>query len=165
MNKILLVFAIVFGQTVMAQVTLKGNRLRKDGVSYKFSQYQKVFTNAEAQAYFRKARTNKTVGEIISGIGGFGLGYGLASALHKREYVTNYWGSPKVSETKGTGWGYVAIGGAFILGSIPFYIGTQNNVKKALAIENDENPEKATTFRPHFLLESTGTTVALSYHF
>lgn len=81
MNKSLLFFAIMIAQSAFSQVTMSGNKLVKDGQTYKMSQYQDVFKNPEAVSYFKKARTNSTVGSIFAYTGGFSLGFGLSAVL------------------------------------------------------------------------------------
>lgn len=65
---------------IPTQVTLQKNKLVKNGVTYKNSQYRQVFENTDAADYFKRARTNHTVGNILNYTGGAVVGwyrYGL----------------------------------------------------------------------------------------
>ena len=53
-------------QMVFSQVSLEKNKLVKDGVQYKLSKYEDVFQNQDAKTYFKKAKTNKMVSEILA---------------------------------------------------------------------------------------------------
>lgn len=161
MNRILLMFAFISFQSAFSQVSMENNKLVKDGVSYKFSKYEDVFQNEEAKTYFKKARTNKTVGEIFAYTGGFTLGFGLAQALQSKNKTINVNGQTvKVEKAKGAGT-IIGVGVGLIGIGIPFAIAAGKNVKKALATENGET----TAFQPYFKLESAGNGMALSYNF
>lgn len=161
MNKILLLVAMICFQTAFSQVSLEQNRLVKDGVKYKFSKYEEVFENKEALESFKKARTNKVVGEIFAYTGGFTLGFGLAQALQSKNKTINVNGQTvKVEKAKGAGT-IIGVGVGLIGIGIPFAIATGKNAKKALDIENGET----TAFQPYFKLESAGNGMALSYNF
>jgi len=94
--KNIIFFAMLFCfQNAFSQVSIEKNKLVKDGVKYKFSKYEEVFQNSEARVYFKKARTNKTAGEVFAYVGGFGLGFGIAQALRsENKTVTTNSGDP-----------------------------------------------------------------------
>lgn len=154
------IFGLFVFQQAFAQVSLSGNRLSKDGQTYKFSQYKEVFTRPEAQAVFQKSRTNNTMAQVFSYSGGFLVGFGLVPALKgKKQEIRNgivYENQPN------KGWTLVGIGAGLIGVGIPFAVGASKNAKKAIEIENGET---ATAFKPHFKLESAGTGLSLSYNF
>ncbi|EKB61018.1 hypothetical protein [Bergeyella zoohelcum] len=163
MKKIIITtLAILVSQMGFAQVSLDGNKLLKDGQSYKFKEYEQVFNNAEAKVYFKKARTNKTVGDIISFTGGFGLGLGLAGVLFTPQYSTEKISGQKFKNDKGGYWTMLGIGAGLVGVSIPFYVGYGKNASKAVAIENGTEP---VSFKPYFKVESNGSNIALSYNF
>lgn len=160
MKKLLFLFAIFSFGFAFSQVSMSGNKLLKDGQTYKMSEYKEVFKNQEAANYFAKARTNKTVGEIFAYTGGFCLGFGLAQALKGEKTVTTQFGTSVVEKPKGA-WTLVGIGAGLIGIGIPFAIGAKKNAQKAISIENGES----TAFQPYFKLEPSGTGIALSYNF
>ncbi len=159
MKKLLFLFAIAIYCLSFSQVSISRNKLVKDGQTYKFSEYEKVFKSQEAINYFSKARTNRTVGDVFGGIGGGFLGFGLVRALSGGDKTT-YVNGQKVTQ-KTTGWGFVGIGAGLIGIGIPFALAANKNAKKALEVENGEK----TAFQPYFKVESSGTGIALSYNF
>lgn len=161
MKKSILILTIILGQLSFAQVSLDKNRLMKDGVKYKFSEYKTVFSNPEAQKAFAKTRTNKTVGEVFAYTGGFSLGFGIGRLLaggNKTVYVN---GTKQTFKAKSEGWGFVAAGAGLIGIGIPFVLAANKNAKKAVAIENGET----VSFQPYFKIESAGNGIAMSYNF
>lgn len=148
-------------QSIFSQVSMEKNKLVKDGVKYKFSKYEEVFQNNEAKDYFKKARTNNTVGSIFAYTGGFGLGFGLATLISGKENKISANGMTYTKEAKKGGWGFLAAGVGLIGIGIPFAIAADKNAKKAIEIENGE----PTAFQPYFKLENSGTGLALSYNF
>ena len=158
---LLLTISIVFSS---AQVSITGNRLEKDGRSYKFGQYQEVFTNEQAKKYFKRARTNVTVGTIIAGTGGALLGFSVAKALTVPKEVSfpdPFGGYYTVEGDRKMWWGYAGLGAGIALVSIPFAIKASKNSEKAIKLENEE----ITASKSYFKLESSGAGLALSYHF
>ncbi|HAV02117.1 MAG TPA: hypothetical protein DCW95_02790 [Chryseobacterium sp.] len=59
MKRILLLSFVLCAQFFLSQVTIEKNKLVKENVKYKFSQYEQVFSNPEAQAYFKKREQRK----------------------------------------------------------------------------------------------------------
>ncbi|QOW11022.1 hypothetical protein Q73A0000_11950 [Kaistella flava (ex Peng et al. 2021)] len=163
MKKILFFGAIFCFQSIFSQVTMAGNKLVKDGQSYKFSQYQQVFTNPVASDYFKQGRSNKTAGDVISSIGGFGMGLslGLILSTPKEQSVSTPFGSATVETDNSARWTVFGLSAGIALVSIPFYVGAKKNFNKAIETENGES----TAFEPYFKLESAGNGLALSYHF
>lgn len=142
---------------------MEKNKLVKDGVKYKFSQYEKAFQNNDAKNYFSKARTNSTVGTIFAFTGGALIGVSLPMVLKKKQtsQINGPYG-PMYYQTDGPyGWGYLLGGVAFAGISIPFALAANKNAKKAIQLENGESM----TFQPYFKLESVGNGMALSYNF
>ena len=70
MKKLLLFICVLILQMNFSQVTFEGNKLIKDGQTYKLKEYKEVFTTPEAQNYFAKAKTNAKVSEVFTLIGG-----------------------------------------------------------------------------------------------
>lgn len=163
MKKILFLGLALSFQSAFSQVSMSGNKLIKDGISFKSSKYEEVLDNKDAQNYFKKARTNKTVGEIFAYTGGFTLGFGIAKALQGTNKTITVNGSPqtvKVEKEKGAGT-LIGIGIGLVGIGIPFAIAANKNAKKAIAVENGES----TAFLPYFKVETAGNGLALSYHF
>ncbi|GGG44767.1 hypothetical protein [Epilithonimonas arachidiradicis] len=161
MKQSILILTVILSQLSFGQVSYQKNKLIKDGVKYKFSKYEDVFTKPDARDYFKKARTNKTVGEIFAYTGGFTLGFGIGRLLaggNKTAYVN---GVKQTWKAESKGWGLVAAGAGLIGIGIPFALAADKNAKKAVAIENGES----TAFRPYFKIESAGNGVAMSYNF
>ena len=171
MKKILLSLICLSSLTSQAQVSIhNGNKLTKNYKIYKMSQYQEVFQNESALNYMKKSRSNKTIGTIISSIGGIGLGFGLGGALFSSSkstttyiyvpYGPTYETTHKPS--KGNYWAISGMGAVIGLVSIPFYTGAKKNLDKALKVENGESMAE---FKPYFDFKSTGTGLAMSYNF
>ncbi|MBU4538923.1 MAG: hypothetical protein L6264_03610 [Weeksellaceae bacterium] len=159
MKKILLLSALIGFQSIFSQVTMSGNKLEKDGQTYKMSKYSEVLSNPDAQKAFQKARTNNTVGQIFAYAGGFAIGAGIIPALSgKKQEVRNgmvYENQPS------RGWAVVGVGAALVGIGIPFAIAANKNAKQALEIENGAS----TAFQPYFKLQTAGNGMALSYNF
>ena len=163
MKKILFLGLLICFQSIFSQVSLSGNKLVKDGQTYKFSEYQKVFANPVASDYFKQGRTNKTAGDVISTIGGFGMGLslGLIIGSPKEQSVSTPYGSTAVATDNSARWTVFGVSAGIALASIPFYLGAKKNFDKAIQAENGES----TAFKPCFKLESAGNSLALSYNF
>ena len=163
MNKtVLLLIGIFCFQLNYAQVSIEKNKLVKDGQVYKMKDYEKVFQNDEAKSYFKKARTNSSIGSVFAFGGGFCVGFGLAQELRgTKKTITTNGGTQTVNVEKSGGWALVGIGAGLIGIGIPFAIASKKNADKAITIENGET----TAFQPYFKLESVGTGLALSYNF
>lgn len=161
MKKILLLSLLICFQAVFSQVSIDNNRLVKDGTRYKFSQYEQVFQNSEARDYFKKARSNKTAGEIFAYTGGFSLGFGLATLISGKKNTVQSNNITYTKEAKKGGWGFLAAGVGLVGIGIPFALAAEKNAKKAMQLENGE----PTAFQPYFKLETAENGLALSYHF
>ena len=159
MKKVILFSLLATFQLAIAQVSMEGNKLVKEGQTFKLRDYRQVFKNEEASESFGKARTNTTVGQVFAYAGGFAIGFGIIPALSgKKQEVRNgivYENQPS------KGWTVVGIGAGLVGIGIPFAIAANKNAKRAMALENGE----PTAFQPHFKLESAGTNLALSYNF
>lgn len=161
MKKSILVLTLILSQMSFAQVSYEKNKLIKDGVKYKFSRYEEVFTKTEAKDYFKKARANKTAGEILAYTGGFTLGFGVGRLLaggNKTAYVN---GVKQTWKAESKGWGFVAAGAGLVGIGIPFALAADKIAKKAVAVENGET----VAFQPYFKIESAGNGIAMSYNF
>lgn len=164
MTKFLLLSLMLSCQSIFSQVTLSGNRLERDGQSYKFSQYEKAFSNPVASNFFKKGRANKTAGDVVSSIGGFGMGLSLGLILSSpKEQNVSYgpYGSGTVKTDNSSRWAVFGASAGIALVSIPFYIGAKKNFDKAIAAENTQS----NAFHPYFKLNNTSDGLALSYHF
>ena len=163
MKKVLLLGLVFCFQSIFSQVALSGNKLVKDGQSYKFSEYQKVFSNPVANDYFKKGRSNKTAGDVISSIGGFGMGLslGLIVSAPKDQTINTPYGSTTVKTDNSARWTLLGVSAGVALVSIPFYLGAKKNFDKAIQTEN----EGSTAFQPYFKLQGAGNGLALSYNF
>lgn len=162
MKKVLFLTIALFFQSTYAQVEMSGNKLMKDGQTYKMSKYNDVFKNPEALSYFKKARTNNTVGTIFAGVGGGVMGVGLARALSGGKTNVTVNGQPQtIKQDNSAAWTAVGIGAGIVGIGIPFALAAKKNADKAIQLENGES----TAFQPYFKLESAGTGLALSYNF
>lgn len=162
MKKFLFLFAFLSFGIAFSQVSMSGNKLVKDGQTYRLSEYKEVFKNQEAINYFAKARTNNTVANVFAALGGGFMGFGLARALSggKTEILVN--GQVQtVKQDKSGAWTAVGIGAGLVGIGIPFVLAAKKNADKAISIENGGT----TAFQPYFKLESTGTGIVLSYNF
>lgn len=162
MKKGIILGIAMLSQMNFAQVSIQKNKLVKDGVSYKQSQYKTVLSNPEAQDYFKKSRTNNTVGNIFGGVGGAFMGFGLAKALSGgKATVSTPYGVQTIKQDKSSAWALVGIGAGVVGIGIPFAIAAKKNADKAIAIENGEK----TAFQPYFKIENAGTSISISYNF
>lgn len=143
----------------------KGNNdfFVKGNQKYRLSEYKKVFTNAEALQYMKKARTNSTVSQVFGGIGGAFMGFGLGRAISGGNKTVTQNGMVIKEKAKGT-WGFIGAGLGIVGIGIPFALSSNKNLKKAVNAQNksSENVEtKATSYR----FEIGGNGIALSYNF
>lgn len=163
MKKVLFLTMALCFQSTYAQVELSGNKLMKDGQTYKMSEYQDVFKDPEALSCFKKARTNNTIGAVFGGVGGAAIGFGLADILfNNKTVVTSYgYGTLESKPDHSVAWLVTGIGAGLVGIGIPFALAAKKNAKKAIQAENGES----TAFQPYFKLESGGTGLALSYNF
>ncbi|MEC5157268.1 hypothetical protein [Chryseobacterium sp. MP_3.2] len=162
MKKILFLSLSICYQSVFSQISISGNKLEKDGQTYKMSEYEDVFKNPQAIAHFKKARTNNTVGAIFAGVGGGVMGVGIARALSGGKTTVTINGQPQViKQDNSTAWTAVGIGAGIVGIGIPFALAAKKNADRAVQLENGES----TAFQPYFKIETAGTGLALSYHF
>ena len=159
MKKLIFLFTIFIFNFSFSQVTISGNKLIKDGKSYKFSKYQEVLTNSEAQVLFKRSRTNRTISNVFAGFGGGFMGFGLARALSGGDKTVIINGQTVTQKSKG--WELVGIGAGLVGIGIPFALAAKKNTQKALELENGTG----TAFQPYFKIETAGTGLALSYNF
>lgn len=162
MKKLLFLSMAFCFKNAYTQVAMSGNKLMKDGQTYKISKYNEVFKNTEALSYFKKARTNNTVGTIFAGVGGGVIGVGLARALSGGKTTVTINGQPQViKQDNSTAWTAVGIGAGIVGIGIPFALAAKKNADKAIQLENGAS----TAFQPYFKLETAGNGLALSYNF
>ena len=159
MKKLIFLFTIFIFNFSFSQVTISGNKLIKDGKSYRFSKYQEVLTNSEAQVLFKRSRTNRTISNVFAGFGGGFMGFGLARALSGGDKTVIINGQTVTQKSKG--WELVGIGAGLVGIGIPFALAAKKNTQKALELENGTG----TAFQPYFKIETAGTGLALSYNF
>lgn len=160
MKKLFLFSLLLLFQFSFSQVSMSKGKLNKEGQTYKLSEYEQVFQNPDAIAYFKKYRTNNTVSLIFGGAGGACIGFGLARALSGGDKtVYDTYGVAHELETKG--WELVGIGAGLVAIGIPFALSAKKNQNKAIDAENGKN----TAFQPYFKMETLGTGLALSYIF
>ncbi|AZI33663.1 hypothetical protein [Kaistella carnis] len=164
MNKFLLLGLALSFQSVFSQVSMSGRKLSKDGQTYKISKYEQVFDKTEARNYFKKGRSNKTFGDILGTVGGFGMGFTLGQIISspKETKVEGLFGTTYVYKTDNSArWTVFGISAGIALASIPFYLGAKKNFDKAIQTENGES----TAFQPYFKVETAENGLALSYNF
>ena len=170
MKKILILTLFIGYASTQAQykIEIKNNKLVRNQMEYKWSQAKVIMKNEEALNYVSKAKSNRTMGNIIASIGGFGIGYGLARVIaepKEREvalYGPYYSSYATVKTDVSKYWQVAGISAAISLISIPFYVGAKKNIEKAAKIENGENFAE---FKPYFDVKSTGMGLAMSYNF
>ncbi|KFF73925.1 hypothetical protein HX13_15335 [Chryseobacterium sp. P1-3] len=124
----------------------------KAGKQYKLKDYRQVITKEEALAYVRRARTNKTIGEVFAFSGGFCMGYGLFQALAGSKYPGD--------NNKSRGWTMVGIGAGIVGIGLPFALSVNKNLIKAVDIENGTPPH---TGQLNMNIGTNG--IGLSYNF
>lgn len=161
MKKLLLFTAVLLINFGFSQVSMQGDKLVKDGQTYKMKDYKSVFENEEARAYFEKAKTNSTVSQAFALVGGVAIGVGVTRAIMGpgKRYDLNGKVIGKNEKPKFT-WGLAGIGLGVVGIGIPFALAAKKNADKAIRIENGE-----TAFQPYFKLETAGNGLALSYNF
>lgn len=161
MKKLILMSFIMLFQMAFSQVSVtKKGTLLKEGQEYRASEYEKVFQNEKAKQYFKKHRTNESLGMIFGIIGGGGIGFGLAKTLFRgKETITTPFGSYEVKKKDGLD---IIIVGVGLVGiAIPFVLSSKKNLHKAINLEN----ETSTAFQPYFKVEGSGNGMAISYNF
>ena len=162
MNKFILIISILMMNFGFSQVSMKGDKLVKDGQTYKLKDYKEVFQNQEARDYFAKAKTNSTVSQAFAVLGGAAIGVGVTRAImgSGKTYDMNGKVVGKNEKPKFT-WGLAGIGLGVVGIGIPFALAAEKNAKKAIATENG----KSTAFQPYFKIETAGNGLALSCNF
>ena len=99
----------------------------------------------EAYQEMKKARANNTVANIVSGAGGFLLGYTLGTALSGAEAE----------------WTVAAIGGGLIIASIPFSVKFRKQATHAVQLYNAHLSGQQETGSLHMRFGLTGAGVGL----
>jgi hypothetical protein len=134
--------------------------------TYKYSEYKKVFTNADALKYAKKARSNSTIGQIFGFTGGALMGAGFIKALQKDETVYfnyGYGGSiPYTYKRNQGGWALVGIGAGVAIIGITINSTSKKKLKKAIEIENGTYND---TSKAYYKVGFTDNGVLLSYNF
>ena len=164
MNKILLLGGMLCVQSLFSQVALSGNKLIKDGKTYKMSQYEQVFQKSEALESMKKARSNNTVASILGFGGGASLGFGVAQLIASGTTRTAYdiFGNPyTIKPDNNDAWILAGAGAAAIVLAIPLSAAGKKKVNEAIQIENGES----NAFTPYFKIQTAGNGLALSYNF
>lgn len=162
MTKFFLIISVFMLNLSFSQVSMQGDKLVKDGETYKMRDYKEVFQNPEAREYFAKAKSNSTVSQAFALIGGAAIGVGVTRAIMGpgKSYDSNGNVVAKNERAKYT-WGLAGIGLGVVGIGIPFALAASKNAKKAIEIENGETA----SFQPYFKLETAGSGLALSYNF
>ncbi|KIA89254.1 hypothetical protein [Kaistella jeonii] len=164
MNKILLLGGMLCFQSLFSQVALSGNKLIKDGKTYKMYQYEQVFQKSEALENMKKARSNNTIASILGFGGGISLGFGIAQLIAHGKTRTAYdiFGNPyTIKPDNNDAWILIGAGAGLIVIAIPLSAAGKKKVDQAIRIENGET----TSFKPYFKIENSGNGLALSYNF
>lgn len=165
MKKSILILTVILSQLSLGQVSFEKSKLVKDGQKYSLSKYNQVFTNPQAIDYIKKGRNNKTFADILAFSGGFGIGFGLVGALispKEKTFSTPYGGTSTTKFDNSGYWTVFGVGAGLALISIPFHLGAEKNIKKAVEVENGGSD---VAFKPYFKIESAGSGVAMSYNF
>lgn len=161
MKKItLFIFALLINFS-FGQVSMKDNKLLKDGQTYRLKDYKEVFQNPEARNYFEKAKANSNASQLFAVLGGSAIGVGITRAIMGPGKIYDMNGKVigKNEKPKFT-WSLAGIGLGVVGIGIPFALAAEKNTKKAIALENGE-----TAFQPYFKIETAGNGLALSYNF
>lgn len=142
------------------EITLGKNSQRffiKENKDYRLSEYKQVFSNPEAISYIKRARTNKTFGDILGYIGGFGIGYGVASAVSVKSSDPNYKSKRK------DGWVIAGAELGVIGASIPLYLSFGKNIKKGIETENGQNTTSLSTTQLNLIVNDNGAGFSLTF--
>jgi hypothetical protein len=129
----------------------------KEGQNYRFKDYEKVFSNPDAVYYIKRAQTNKTFADILGFVGGFGLGYGIGTAISGKN------DDPHVKSKRSDGWVIAGVGLGVIGTAIPLYIGFKKNVKKGMAVENGEVSKNTVSTQLNFIIDNNGAGLSLTF--
>lgn len=164
MTKASFISALFCSSMAFSQVTIADNYLVKDGKTYSISEYKQVFSNAQAQQFMAKSRTNRTVAGILGFAGGFSLGASIPMMLRKKEQsiIRGPYGDTVITTGGPYGYGYALVGLGLIAAGIPFEIAGKRNREKAIATENGQSSANS---KPYFKLENAGNGLAFSYNF
>jgi len=140
MIKISIILSLLLGisiissaQTTNDSIIIKnsfgGNRFYQNNIRLKMAQLVKTMeSNTLAHQHIKKAQTNNTFASVLSGIGGFFIGWPLGTAIAG--------GDPE--------WAMAGIGAGLIVVSIPLSLKANKETKMAVQIFNESI--KPTTF-------------------
>lgn len=156
MKKLIAFLLLMISATAFSQIQIAQNKLLKNGQQYSFNQYDKVLENPEAVQLFRRAKRQSLASDILAGLGGGVMGYGLGEVIFGND------GGYNLSNDKETGWALVGIGAGIIGVAIPFVLFSKKNIHKAVETENGT---ASTAYQPHFRIGSSGSSLVLSYNF
>lgn len=145
--------------TAHRSLFIKGNQ------TFKYSEYKKVFHNADALKYAKRARSKTTMGSIFGFTGGVLIGVGIVRALQPDEKVNTYLGDGRVYtmtyKNNYGGWQLISLGAGITIAGIIINSGTKKNLRKAIDIENGSDRKDQAYYKVGF----TGNGASLSYNF
>ena len=104
--------------------------------------------NPEAAALFSKGRSNYTLANVISTVGGFMFGYTVGSSISGGK----------------ANWTVGGIGAGLAVVAVPISISATSKVRKAIAIYN-EGPKTGSLRKQEWQLQFTGNQMGLVYRF
>jgi hypothetical protein len=160
MKKLLILTALTFclqavshSQTNSEPLTLKNNffgwQFRHRGEKLSLAEASDLMSvNEQATAYMRSARSNYTMAQIVSGVGGFMVGYPVGTSMGG--------GKPN--------WALAGVGAGLIAVSVPFSIKANKQAKNAVAAYN-EAATTTTSRKPVFRLGFSGNGLGMNLHF
>lgn len=105
--------------------------------------------NAEAYKLIRSARTNNTWSGVLSGIGGFLIGWPVGTAIGG--------GDPE--------WAMAAAGAGLVVASIPFTVAANKKSRAAIDTYNLGLKSTGGVSEPKLFLNFTGSSAGIALHF
>ena len=140
-----------FSQKIEKHKTLFKYEFIQNGYSLCFGEVVNALNNnAEAYQLAKSAKSNYVLSQIISGAGGFLIGWPLGTALAG--------GKPN--------WTLAGIGAGLVVVSIPIEISSDKKINKALEIYNAEFSETSMrNFKPsyRFIANNNGIGIAMNF--
>lgn len=125
------------------EFTLDENRLSLNDLEVLFKE------NEQSLSYLSKAKSQNNFSQIISGIGGFLIGWPLGTAIAG--------GDPE--------WAMAGVGAGLVAVSIPIYIKSQNNAEKAVKFYNANRSLAKSYFKPNLSLVASSNMLGIKMSF